>query len=54
MVNQTILRVWSAGSWLVNPGRLIDRLLDRLEDLSLAMVPAHVEMREIRVETRFD
>jgi len=57
MMNHTIARAWSTGSLLLNPGRLIDWLLDQLEDLSLAMVPARVDMRscrEIRVETRFD
>jgi len=56
-MNQTIARIWSTGSLLLNPGRLIDWLLDQLDDLSLEMVPARVDMRsrrEIRVETRFD
>jgi hypothetical protein len=54
MMNQTIARVWSTGSLLLNPGRLIDWLLDQLESLSLAMVPVRVDLLEIRVETRFD
>ena len=54
MIILTIARVWSTGSLLLNPGRLIDWLLDQLDELSLAMVPDRVEMREIRVERRFD
>jgi hypothetical protein len=57
VVNQTIARVWSTGSLLLDPGRLIDCLLDQLEVLSLAMVPVQADMRtcrEIRVKTRFD
>jgi hypothetical protein len=56
-MHQTILRAWSAGSWLLNPGRLIDWLLDQLDDVSLAMVPVRVDVRsrrEIGVGTRFD
>lgn len=50
-------RLWGAGSLLLNPEHLIDWLLDRLEELSAAMMPAPAEMvpcREIRPETRFD
>jgi len=57
-MNQTILRVWSTGSLLLNPGRLIDWLLDQLEDLSPAMLPAQAAVRsscnEMSFETRFD
>lgn len=50
-------RLWGAGSLLLNPGRLIDLLLDQLEKLSLAMLPPQPEMiplPEIRREARFD
>lgn len=50
-------RLWGAGSLLLNPGCLIDLLLDRLEELSLAMLPPQVEMvpcRERRDLPRFD
>ena len=47
-MNQTIARVWETGSLLLNPGRLIDCLLDQLEVLSQAMVPAQAEMRSCR------
>jgi hypothetical protein len=57
MVNHTMARLWGAGSMLLNPGRLIDFLLDQLEELSVAMLPARAEMlacREIRADRRFD
>jgi hypothetical protein len=50
-------RLWGAGSLLLNPERLIDLLLDQLEELSTTMMPAQVEMipcREVRDRTRFD
>ena len=50
-------RLWGAGSLLFNPGRLIDLLLDHLEELSFAMLPPQAEMipyRERRDRTRFD
>ena len=56
-MNQTMAYIWSVGSLLLSPGRLIDWLLDQLDDVSLAMVPVRVETRssrEIRVETRLD
>jgi hypothetical protein len=56
-VNHTIARLWDAGSLLLNPGRLVDWLLDRLEELSLAIMPAQVELvpcRECRDRMRFD
>jgi hypothetical protein len=50
-------RLWGAGSLLLNAGRLVDLLLDRLEDLSVAMQPPQPEMiplRETRRDVRFD
>ncbi len=50
-------RLWGAGSLLLNAGRLVDLLLDRLEELSAAMMPPQPEMiplRELRRDTRFD
>ena len=50
-------RLWGAGSLLLSPGRLVDALLDQLEEFSLAMLPPQPEMirlREIRREARFD
>jgi hypothetical protein len=59
MKNQTMVRIWGAGLLLLNPGRLIDWLLDRLEELSVAMMPAQAEVipiscRESPSERRFD
>jgi hypothetical protein len=56
-VNHTMARLWGAGSLLLNPGRLVDWLLDRLEELSAALVPAQTELvpcRERVSERRFD
>jgi hypothetical protein len=56
-VNHTMARLRGAGSLLLSPERLIDLLLDRLEELSFAMLPPQVEMvpcRERRTDTRFD
>ena len=55
-MNHTMARLWGAGSLLLNPQRLIDLLLDRLEELGTAMLPPQFEMipcRERR-EARFD
>ena len=59
MINQIMTRMWRTGLLLLNPGRLVDRLLDRLEELSVAMMPAQPEMipiscRESPAERRFD
>jgi len=56
-MSQTMARMWGAGSLLLNPGRMVDWLLDRLEELSAAMMPVQAEMipcREARRQTRFD
>jgi len=54
-----MVRVCGAGLLLLNPGRLVDWLLDRLEELSVAMMPVQAEVipiscRESPVERRFD
>jgi hypothetical protein len=54
-----MVRMWRMGLLLLNPGRLVDWLLDRLEELSVAMMPAQGEMipiscREGPAERRFD
>ena len=59
MTNQTMVRMWRVGLLLLNPGRLVDWLLDRLEELSVAMMPAQAEVipiscRESLAERRFD
>jgi hypothetical protein len=56
-VNHTIARLWGAGSVLLNAGRLVDLLLDWLDELSAAMLPPQPEMiplRDVRRDTRFD
>jgi len=59
MTNQTIVRMCGAGLSLLNPGRLVDWLLDRLEELSVAMMPVQAEVipiscREGLTERRYD
>ena len=50
-------RLRGAGSLLLNPERLIDLLLDRLEELSFTVMPDQVELipcRERRDRPPFD
>jgi hypothetical protein len=57
IVNHTMARLWGAGSLLLNPGHLADWLLDRLEELSIALMSAQSELmpcRERVRERRFD
>ncbi len=57
MMHQMAERMWSAGLLMLSPGCLIDRLLDRIEDLRGVIVPAQADglpCREVRIETRFD
>jgi hypothetical protein len=59
MTNQKIMRMWGTALSLLNPGRLVDWLLDRLEELSVAMMPVQAEVipiscREGPTERRFD
>ena len=59
MTNQTMTRIWRTGLLLLNPGRLVDWLLDRLEELSVAMMSAQheaipISCRESPAERRFD
>jgi hypothetical protein len=54
MINQTIERVLRASSWL-DPGRLIDRFLDEIENLRRFVLPAEVDNpfdRKTQVEAR--
>ena len=56
MIFQTARHVQRASTWLLNPGRLIDRLLDRLDKQSIVVVPVGIESplyREAHVEARF-
>jgi hypothetical protein len=58
MIKQTIERVRSASSWIVNPTCLIDRWLDQLEKLSgVLAVPAQgagLSHSEAHIGARFD
>ena len=57
MVLHTLARVRETALLLASPPRLIDLLLDRLEELRVAMLPAEVEVvpcREFGDRTRFD
>lgn len=52
-------RLWGAGSLLLNPERLIDLLLDQIEELSVAVMPVQAEVipisrREHPAERLFD
>jgi hypothetical protein len=37
MINRTIERVRGASSWILSPACLIDKLLDQIEKLSVAL-----------------
>ncbi len=58
MIKQTIERVRSAGSWILDPTCLIDRFLDQIEKLSSVLaVPveaAGLSHSEARIEARLD
>ena len=57
MVLHTLARVREAALLLASPPRLIDLLLDRLDELRVAMLPAEVEVapcRELGDRMRFD
>jgi hypothetical protein len=57
MVFPTLARMREAALLLMSPPRLIDLLLDRLDELRVAMLPAEVQVvpcREFEDRTRFD
>ena len=59
MINSTIERIRGVRSWLLSPSRLLDRLLDRIEELGMSItpVPGQVDRaihREAPIEARFD
>jgi hypothetical protein len=57
MVFPTLARMRETALLLASPPRLIDLLLDRLDELRVAMLPAEVEVmpcREFGDRTRFD
>ena len=43
MMNQTAERMWGGGLSLLSPSHLIDRLLDHIEKLSAAILPAQAD-----------
>ena len=43
MMNQTVVRMWSAGLAMLSPTRLVDRFLDWLEQVCVPTVPAPAE-----------
>jgi hypothetical protein len=57
MINQTFVRTCRITSLLLNPHFLIDRLLDWLEELGAAILPAEDNARSCqlaRIEMRLD
>jgi hypothetical protein len=40
MINRTMERVLATGSWVLNPGRWVDSLLNELEKLREVILPA--------------
>ena len=56
MIIQTSGHVRRASAWLLNPARLIDRLLDQLDKRSIVVAPVGIESPlycEAHVEARF-
>jgi hypothetical protein len=57
MINQMAGRFGGASLSMLSPGFLIDRLLDRIEQLSRTIVPAQADKlsrEQTRSEARFD
>ena len=57
MMNQITERMWGVRLSILSPTCLIDRLLDRIEELSGVILPAQangLSCREIPIETRLD
>ena len=57
MINQTFARVWRSALSALNPPRLIDSLLDRVEELGAVILPAEDNARPCqlaRIEVRLD
>ena len=56
MMTKTAEQIWGA-ALLLSPGYVIDKFLDWLEEMNVAMVPAQVgglAKREVRAETMLD
>ena len=57
MINQIAERVWHGALLVLNPTCLIDSLLDRIDELGAAILPANddAQSRQLaRVEVRLD
>jgi hypothetical protein len=58
MINRTIERMRSASSWILNPTCAIDRFLDQIEKLSVAIVVpsqgAGLSRSEVHIEARLE
>lgn len=57
MINQTAEPIWRIALSVLNPSCLIDRLLDRLEELGAAILPAQYDARSCQlapIEARRD
>lgn len=55
MINQTIETVPGPSSWVLNPGCLIDRFLDRIEKLRSFVLPVQADdpaIRTAQLDTR--
>ncbi len=58
MMNQTAMRMWDAGFSMLSPSYMIDRFLDRIEQLGNALMASaqadNSSRPEIPTETRLD
>ncbi len=54
MIMRTIERMRRASAWIFNPTRLIDRLLDELDKLSVVLLVPVRSAGLSRSEARFD
>jgi hypothetical protein len=57
VINQIAERLWGASAAMLRPASLIDRLLDQIERLGVALMPAQADglaCQRIRIETRID
>ena len=57
MINQAAERRWGASLSMLSPGFLIDRLLDQIENLRDAILPAQADRlscEEMRIEAPLD
>jgi hypothetical protein len=43
MISKTAEQMWGAAHLMLSPGTLIDKFLDQLEELSVALVPVRTD-----------